>query len=74
MAQVFIRDVVILHRLPKNIVSNKDVKFTSTFWKDLFAGLSTKFGFNTNYHQQIDGQTKRINRILDDMLRMYVMH
>jgi len=36
--------------------------------------LATELAFSTSYHPQIDGQTKRVNRILEDMLRMYVMH
>jgi len=38
---VFIRYVVRLHGVPKNIFPNKDEKFTSKFWKELFAGLGT---------------------------------
>lgn len=71
---VFIRDMVRLHGVPKNIVSDRDEKFTSKFWKDLFPVLGTKLAFNTTYHLQTDGQTKRVNKILEDMLRMYMMH
>ena len=38
---IFIKDIVRLHFFPKNIISNKDDKFTSKFWKELFAGLGT---------------------------------
>jgi len=41
VTQVFITDVVKLHGVPKKIVSNRDVKFTSKFWKELFVGLGT---------------------------------
>eukprot|EP00253_Pinus_taeda_P005955 PITA_05955 len=74
VAQVFMRDVVRLHDVPKKIVSDMDAKFTSKFWKELFAGLGTKLDFSTTYHPQTDGQTKRVNKILENMLRMYVMH
>ena len=74
MAQVFIRDVVILHGVAKKIVLDRDVKFTSKFWKELFASLGTELAFSTTYHLQTDGKTERVNRILEDMLRMYVMH
>ena len=74
VAQVFIRDVVRLHGVPNKIISNNDAKLTSKFWKELFAVLGIKLGFNIDYHPQTDGKTKRVNMILEDMLRMYVMH
>jgi hypothetical protein len=63
-----------LHGMPKEIISNRDTKFTSNFWKSLFDGFETKFLFNTTYHPQTDGQTKRVNQVLEDNLRMHVMH
>lgn len=51
-----------------------DAKLTSKFWKELFIRLGTKLAFSTTYHPQIYGQTKSVNRILEHMLRMYVMH
>jgi len=74
VAQVFIRDMVRLHEVLKKIVLEKDAKFTSKFWKELFAGLGIELAFSATYHPQKNGQTKRVNRILEDMLRMYVMH
>ena len=62
-----------MHGLPKAIVSDKDVKFTSNFWKGLFTDLGTKLNFSTAYHPQTDGKTERVNQVLEDMLRMYVM-
>jgi len=50
VAHVFIRDVVRLHGVPNKIVSNSDAKFTSMFWKELFASLGTKLAFSTIYH------------------------
>ena len=73
VAHVFIRDMVRLHGVSKNILSDRDVKFTSRFWKELFLGLGTELAFNTTYHSQTDGQAERLSRILD-MFRMYVMH
>jgi hypothetical protein len=58
--------------IPKMVISDRDVKFTSAFWKELFAGLNTNLNFNTSYHPQMDGQTERTNQIIEDMLRMYV--
>jgi len=74
VAQVFIIDVVIFHGVLRNTMSDRDVKLTSKFWKELFAGFGMEFAFSTNYHPQTYGETKRVNRIFKDMLRMYVMH
>ena len=38
----------------------------------MFKGLDTKLNFSTSYHPQMDGQTERVNQVLEDMLRMYV--
>ena len=55
VAQVSFGDVVRLHGVPKNIVLDRDAKFTSKFWKELFVGLGTKFSFNRTYHPQKNG-------------------
>jgi hypothetical protein len=60
--------------MPKEIISDEDTKFTSNFWKSLFAGFETKLLFSTTYHPQTDGQTERVNQVLEHMLRMHVMH
>ena len=59
--------------MPKEIVSNWDAKFTSKFWKELFQDLGTQLNFSTTYHPQTDCQTDRVNQVLKEMLRMYVM-
>jgi len=66
--------MVRLHGVPKKIVSNRNAKFTSKFWKELFVGLGTELALRTTYHPQTDGKTERVNRILEDMLKMYLMH
>ena len=73
ISKIFMKDIFRLHGLPKAIVSDRYVKFTSNFWKGLFADLGTKLNFSTAYHPQTDGQTERVNQVLEDMLRMYMM-
>ena len=57
--------------MPKNIVSDRDPRFTSAFWTSLFELLGTKLQMSTAAHPETDGQTERVNRVLEDVLRSY---
>jgi hypothetical protein len=58
IAEIFMREIFRLHGMPTTIISDRDPKFTSNFWKGLFEGLGTKLNFSITYHPQIDGQIK----------------
>jgi hypothetical protein len=73
VADIFLKEVARLHGIPKTIVSDRDPKFTLNFWRGLFKGFRTNLNFSTTYHPESDGQTERVNRVIEDMLRMYVM-
>jgi hypothetical protein len=47
VADIFLKEVVRLHGIPKTIVSDRDPKFTSNFWKGLFKGFRTNLNFST---------------------------
>jgi hypothetical protein len=55
IANVFMKEVARLHEIPKTIVSNRDPKFTSNFWKGLFKGFGMNLNFSTTYHPESDG-------------------
>ena len=57
---------------PKKFVTDRDSKFTSIFWEELLKQCGIKSHMSTSFHPQADGQTERVNRILEDMLRHYV--
>jgi hypothetical protein len=50
-------------------VSDRGTLFTLKFWETLCETLDTQLHFSSAYHSQTDGQTKRVNQILEDMLR-----
>jgi hypothetical protein len=54
---IYMREVAQLHDIPKTIVSDRDPKFTSKFWKGLFKGFRTNLNFSTAYHPKSDEQT-----------------
>ena len=73
IAHIFMQNVFKLHGLLKTIISDRDVKFTSAFWRTLSSDLGTQLNFSSTYHPQTDRQTERVNQVIEDMLRMYVM-
>ena len=72
VAQLFQDRMFALHGIPDDIVSDRDSKFTSAFWKNLQKLLGTNLNLSTAFHPQTDGQTERMNSVLEDMLRHYV--
>jgi transposase InsO family protein len=69
LAELYVSRIVCLHGVPKKIVSDRGTQFTSIFWERLHENLDTQLCFSSAYHPQTDGQTKRVNQILEDMLR-----
>jgi hypothetical protein len=74
VAKIFFTTIFRNHGLPKAIVSDRDPKFTSRFWQSVFKHLGTKTAMSTAFHPQTDGQTERMNRTLEEMLRMYTTY
>ncbi|GJP62447.1 hypothetical protein CLOP_g19509 [Closterium sp. NIES-67] len=68
-AQLFLTNVIRLHGLPSAIISDRDPKFTSNFWRHLWDQFGTKLQFSSAYHPQTDGQTERVNQTMEQLIR-----
>jgi hypothetical protein len=73
-AEIYIDQIVRLHGIPKTIVSDRGGLFVARFWERLHKSLGTTVIRSSAYHPQTDGQTERVNQILEDMLRACVLH
>jgi hypothetical protein len=60
------------HGVPDTIITDRDSKFTSAFWKEFMGLLGIKVNMSTAFHPQTDGQTERANRSISQVLRHYV--
>ena len=70
-AMLFYNHIWKLHGLPIKIVSDRDTRFISDFWKSLFAIFGTQLAMSTPYHPNTDGLAERTNLTLKEMLRSY---
>jgi hypothetical protein len=71
-ARLLIDNVVRQFGLPASIISDRDPRWTGVLWTELFAAMGTKLKRSSSFHPQTDGQTERVHRILEAMLRAYV--
>nr|GFC91476.1 putative reverse transcriptase domain-containing protein [Tanacetum cinerariifolium] len=69
LAEIFQQEIVRLHDTPSAIVSDRDPRFASRFWKGLQKAWGTRLKFSTAFHPQTDGQSEHTIQTLEDMLR-----
>ena len=66
------KEIVRLHGLPETIVSDRDTKFTSAFWRETHRMLGVKLLMSTAFHPQMDGASERAIRTVTQILRTMV--
>jgi RNase H-like domain found in reverse transcriptase/Reverse transcriptase (RNA-dependent DNA polymerase)/Integrase zinc binding domain/Retroviral aspartyl protease/Zinc knuckle len=72
LAELVFEHIYKIHGLPRNIISDRDVLFTSAFWSRLHRLIGTKLRMSSAYHPQSDGSTERANRTVTQMLRQCI--
>ncbi|XP_033139530.1 uncharacterized protein LOC117131546 [Brassica rapa] len=73
LAELYIDQIVKLHGVHSDIISDRDPRFTASFWEALQETLGTKLYRSTAFHPETDGQTERTIRTIEDMLRMCIL-
>ena len=73
-AQLLKKHVFDVFGLPKGIISDRDPKYTGSFWRSLFDCLGTKLHLTTAYRPQSDGQSERTNQTVEQVMRCMCMH
>ena len=69
LSWIYLREVVRLHGLAESIVSDRDSKFTSRWWRELHRILGAKLLMSTSFHPATDGVTERANRSIGQIFR-----
>ncbi|GJV23303.1 putative reverse transcriptase domain-containing protein, partial [Tanacetum coccineum] len=73
LTQLYLKEIVCRHGVPISIISDRDSKFASRFWRSLQGALGTQLDMSTAYHPETDGQSERTIQTLEDMLRACVI-
>ncbi|GJV49836.1 putative reverse transcriptase domain-containing protein [Tanacetum coccineum] len=73
LTQQYLKEVVCRHGVPLSIISDRDSRFASGFWRSLQNALGTNLNMSTAYHPETDGQSERTIQTLEDMLRACVI-
>ena len=73
-AHLFLSTIVRLYGVPDQIISDRGPQFISKFWTRLFELLCADISLTSGYHCQTNGQTERLNQVLEQYLRCYTSY
>ncbi|KAJ9521574.1 hypothetical protein QJQ45_008903 [Haematococcus lacustris] len=71
-ARLFKKNVIRLHGKPSTVLSDRGAIFNSENWREICWLLGMRIAMSTAYHPESDGQTERVNRVVEEMLRAYI--
>ncbi|GKC77731.1 hypothetical protein Tco_1128505, partial [Tanacetum coccineum] len=74
LTRLYLKEIVCRHGVPVSIISDRDPRFASRFWRSLQKSLGTNLDMSTAYHPETDGQSERTIQTLEDMLRACVIN
>nr|GFC93217.1 putative reverse transcriptase domain-containing protein [Tanacetum cinerariifolium] len=69
LARIYLKEVVTRYVIPISIISDRDSRFASNFWRSLQNALGTRLDMSTAYHPETDGQSDRTIQTLKDVFR-----
>ena len=69
VAKLYWQNVGKLHGIPSVLISDRDVRFTSRFWKELWRLLGTNLRMGSGFHPESSGQVEIFNQLLEQTLR-----
>ncbi|MCO5554689.1 hypothetical protein L7F22_008222 [Adiantum nelumboides] len=72
LARLFVTQIFRLHGMPETIVSDRDPRFTSLFWKAIWENIDTRLQFSSSFHPQTDGKSEIANSVVLDLLKSYI--
>ena len=73
-AEIYFKEVVKLHGLPDTILSDRDVRFTASFWKTLWKFCGTQLSMAAAHHPQSNAANERVHLVIEEMLRALVQY
>ena len=71
-AKLFVDQVILRHGLPEHLISDRDPRWTSEFWRAVARELNLHLSLSSSHHPQHDGQTEIVNQTIETMLRAFI--